>query len=40
MTKKKDQIKKWGEELNIHFFQRRHIDGQQAQEKMFNITAY
>ena len=31
-------IKKWVEELNRHFSQRRHTDGQEAHEKMFNIT--
>ena len=27
-------------DLNRHFFQRRHTDGQQALEKMLNITDY
>ena len=31
-------IKKWTEDLNRHFFQRRHTDGQQTHEEMFNIT--
>ena len=31
--KKKNQFKKWTEDLNRHFFQRRHTDGQQAHEK-------
>ena len=30
--------KKWAEDLNRHFFQGRYTDGQQAREKMFNIT--
>ena len=30
-------IQKWAEDLET-FLQRRHIDGQQAHEKMFNIT--
>ena len=32
-------IQKWAEDLET-FLQRRHIDGQQAHEKMFNITNY
>ena len=29
---------KWAEDLNKHFFQRRHTDGQQTHEKMLKIT--
>ena len=36
-TKKKSNLK-WAEDLNRHFFQRRHIDDQQTHEKMLNIT--
>ena len=32
-------IKKWAEDMNRHF-QRRYTDGQQAHEKMFNVTNY
>ena len=39
ITQQKDNvIKKWTEELNRHIFYRRHTDGQEAHEKMFNIT--
>ena len=31
-------INKWGEDLNKTFCQRRHTDGQETHEKMFNIT--
>ena len=31
---------KEAEDLNRHFLQRRHIDGQEAHEKMFNIANY
>ena len=31
-------IKKWAENLNIYFFQRRHTDGQQTHERLLNIT--
>ena len=31
-------IKKWAEKLNRNFFQRGNADGQQAHEKMLNIT--
>ena len=30
--KNNSPIKKWSEDLNQHFFQRRHTDGQQAHE--------
>ena len=33
-----DPIKKWVEDLNRIFLQRRHTDGQEAYEKMFIIT--
>ena len=33
-------IKKWAEDLNKRFFQRWHTDGEQAHEKMLNITNY
>ena len=32
-----NSIKKWVEDLNRYFFQRRHTDGQQTHEKMPNI---
>ena len=32
--------KKWAEDLNRHFFQRRHKDGQEANEKILNIANY
>ena len=32
-------IKKWTENLNRHFFQRRHTDGQQVHEKVLIITS-
>ena len=35
---KNNLIKKWAKDLNRHFFQRRHTDGQQVHEKMLNIT--
>ena len=42
--KANDPSKKWVEVLNRHliffFYERRHIDGQEAHEKMFNITNY
>ena len=33
-------FKNWIEDLNRYFFQRRHIHGQKAHEKMFNIANY
>ena len=30
-------IKKWGEDLNTRFFQRKHTHGKQEHEKMLNI---
>ena len=33
-------IKKWTQDLNRHFFQRRYTDSQEAKEKMLNITNY
>ena len=38
MSKKK--IKKWAEDLNRIFFQRRHTDGQRACEKILNNANY
>ena len=36
---KSNQIKKWAEDLNKHFFpQRKHRDGQEVYEKMLKIT--
>ena len=40
MKKTDNTIKKWAEDLNRHFFQRRHTDGQQAHENILNITTY
>ena len=37
---KKKKVKKWAEEINIHFSKKSHADGQQTHEKMFNITNY
>ena len=34
----KNVIKKWSEDLNRHFFQRRHTAGHQAYEKILNIN--
>ena len=40
-TKKKQTIfKKWAEDINRHVFKEDIIDGQQAHEKMLNITKY
>ena len=33
-------IKKYPEELNIHFFQRRHTDGRQTRENILNIVKH
>ena len=33
-----NQVKKWAEDMNRYFFQRRHPDGQQTHEEMFNTT--
>ena len=33
-------IQKWAEDLNRHFSKRRHPDGQEAHEKLLNITNY
>ena len=33
-------IKKWAEDLNRHFFQRRYIDSQDIHENMLNDTTY
>ena len=33
-----NSIKIWAEDLNTHFFQRRHTESQQVHEKMLNIT--
>ena len=40
IIKTNNSIKKEAEDLNRHFHQRRHIDGQEAHEKMFNIANY
>ena len=40
IIKTNNSIKKEAEDLNRHFHQRRHIDGQEAREKMFNIANY
>lgn len=37
-VKKKKERKKWAVDLNKHFFQRKHTDSQEAQEKMLNIV--
>ena len=37
---KASNLVKKGQFLNRHFFHRRHTNGQQAYEKMFNITNY
>ena len=33
-------IKKYPEELNRHFFQRRHTDGRQTRENILNIVKH
>ena len=33
-------IQKWAEDLNRHFSKKRHTDGQEAPEKLLNITNY
>ena len=38
IKKPNNLIKKWAEDLNRQFFQRRHTDGQQRHEKMLNIV--
>ena len=38
--KEKTSNYKWAVDLNKHFFQRRHTDNQEAQEKMLNIVNY
>ena len=40
IIKTNNSIKKEAEDLNRHFHQRRHIDGQEAHEKMLNIAKY
>ena len=40
IQKANNPIKKRAEDLNRHFFQRRHTDGQQAHENILNITTY
>lgn len=37
MAKTNDPIKRWAEEPNRHFFQRRPTNGQQIQEKVLNV---
>ena len=37
-TTKKPLILKWTEELNRHFFQRRHINGQRVPKNVCNVT--
>ena len=36
----KNPIKKWAEDLNRFFFQRRYTNGQQVHEKVLNITKH
>ena len=38
IKKTNNPIKNWAEDLNRHFFQRRHKDGQLAHEKMLNTV--
>ena len=40
IIKTNNPIKKMGRRTKYTFLQRRHIDGQQAHEKMFNITNF
>ena len=40
IKKPKNPIKKRGRRPKQTFLQRRHIDGQEAHEKMFNVTNY
>ena len=36
----KQPNQKWAEDLNRHFSKKRYTDGQEAHEKMLNITDY
>ena len=38
--KTKEPIKKWAENLNRPFLQKRHTDGQQIHENKLNVTNY
>ena len=40
IVKTNNSVKNGAEDLNRHFHQRRHIDDQEAHEKMFNTANY